>query len=138
MGLGELLALLQALPVEFPLEWGGEGKVCLFMERLLYAVSRPGAITKKPQNLSHSYEAGVMKPIFQLRKLSSMDISPDSTTRKWQNRHSNSGRLTPGAALLLHSPRLWADGGGGCACPLVWAQKTVLLPPPGSCWLFLL
>ena len=23
----------------------------------------------KPQNLSHSYEAGVMKPIFQLRKL---------------------------------------------------------------------
>lgn len=78
MGLRELLALLQALPVEFPLEWGGEGKVCLFMERLLYAVSRPGAITKKPppqkrkkkpQNLSHSYEAGVMKPIFQLRKL---------------------------------------------------------------------
>ena len=53
VGLGELLALLQALPVEFPLEWGGEGKVCLFMERLLYAVSRPGAITKKPQNLIH-------------------------------------------------------------------------------------
>lgn len=69
MGLRELLALLQALPVEFPLEWGGEGKVCLFMECLLYAVSRPGAITKKPQNLSHSYEASVMKPIFQLGKL---------------------------------------------------------------------
>lgn len=69
MGLKELLALLQALPVEFPLEWGGEGKVCLFIEHLLYAVSRPGAITKKPQNLSRSYEAGVMKPIFQLGKL---------------------------------------------------------------------
>ena len=69
MGLRELLAFLQALPVEFLLEWGGEGKMCLFRERLLYAVSRPGAITKKPQNLSHSYEAGVMKPIFQLRKL---------------------------------------------------------------------
>lgn len=34
VGPKELLALLQALPVEFPLEWGcGEGKVCLFIER---------------------------------------------------------------------------------------------------------
>ena len=67
-----------------------------------------------------------------------MDVSPDGTTRKWPNRHSDSGRLTPGAALLLQLTtavgrwRSWL-----CVSPGVGPESGALASP-GSCWLFLL